>query len=140
MALSERAEQLRRVPMFSTCAAEDLERLAELAEPTSVEASTQVVHEGTGDSNRFFVITAGHAKVSKRLRKVAELGPGDFFGELALLVDRPRTCSVTATTPLELLCLDRRSFRDAVGQVPMLGLRVAEALANRLATVEDDLM
>jgi CRP-like cAMP-binding protein len=138
--LSERAEQLRRVPLFTTCAADDLERLATLAEPVSVEVSTEVVHEGTGSSNRFFVIASGHARVSKRLRKVAELGPGDFFGELALLVDRPRNCTVTATTDLELLCLDRSAFREALEHTPTLGLRVAEALALRLCTLEDDLL
>jgi CRP-like cAMP-binding protein len=138
--LSEQAEQLRRVPLFSTCAAEDLERLATLASVVHVETATEVVHEGTGTSDRFFVIAEGHARVTKRLRKVAELGPGDFFGELALLIDRPRSCTVTATTDLVLVCLDRSTFRDALARTPTLGLRVAEALATRLCTLEDDLL
>lgn len=137
---AEISEQLRRVPMFATCADDDLLALAAVAKPISVEASTEIVHEGTGDTNRFFVIASGHAKVSKRMRKVAELGPGDFFGELALLVDRPRSCTVLALTDLELLTLDRRDFRAALERVPTLGLRIAEALATRLTTLEDDLV
>jgi CPA1 family monovalent cation:H+ antiporter len=137
---SARAEQLRGVTLFSTCAADDLERLADLVQPVTVEAATEVVHEGTGSNSTFFVILGGHARVTKRLRKVAELGPGDFFGELALLVDRPRNCTVTATTELELLTLDRRAFRDALERTPTLGLRIAEALATRLSVLEDDLL
>lgn len=139
-ALSVRAEQLHRVPLFATCAPADLERLAGLAVAVQVDASTEVVHEGTGSSDRFFAIAAGHARVTKRMRKVAELGPGDFFGELALLVDQPRNCTVTATTDLELLCLDRSTFREALERTPTLGLRVAEALAGRLFALEDALL
>jgi CRP-like cAMP-binding protein len=139
-AMSERAEQLHRVPLFATCAAADLERLAALTTAVHVDAATEVVHEGTGTSDRFFVIADGQARVTKRLRKVAELGPGDFFGELALLVDSPRNCTVTAMTGLDLLCLDRSAFREALERTPTLGLRVAEALAHRLCALEDALL
>jgi CRP-like cAMP-binding protein len=134
------AAKLRRVPMFKGCSTDDLEELANRITSLSVDASAEIVHEGTTDTSRFFVIATGHAEVSKRFRKVAELGPGDFFGELALLVDRPRNCTVTATTPMEVLVLDRRSFTDALNDMPSLGAAVAAALADRLCALEDTLI
>jgi CRP-like cAMP-binding protein len=133
-------EQLRRVPLFASCPSADLDTIAALARPMAVEASTEIVHEGAGDVNKFFVISSGHVRVSKRMRAVAELGPGDVFGELALLVDRPRACTVLARTDCELLTFDRRAFRDALEHTPTVGLRLAEALAERLCTLEDDVL
>lgn len=106
-------ELLRAIPMFAPLPAKTLERLAHALRPEAVEAGADVVREGeVGD--RFYVVDAGEAEVLGRT-----LGPGDWFGEIALLRDVPRTATVTARTPLALYALERDEFLAAVtGSAP----------------------
>ncbi len=80
--------------------------------------------EGSTGSE-FFVIIDGDATVSRRGRKVATLGPGDAFGELALLDKAPRNATVTAQTPMEVVVLGQREFGGLIDEVP--GLRAQAA-------------
>ncbi|HKN88904.1 MAG TPA: cyclic nucleotide-binding domain-containing protein, partial [Acidimicrobiia bacterium] len=81
----------------------------------------------------FFVIVSGLAKVSRRGRKVGELGPGDFFGELALLIDSNRNATVTALTPMEAIVLSRREFEAALADAPRMTRKIMAGMARRLA-------
>ena len=76
---------------------------------------------------------SGLAKVSRRGRKVGELGPGDFFGELALLIDSNRNATVTALTPMEAIVLSRREFEAALADAPRMTRKIMAGMARRLA-------
>lgn len=106
-------ELLRGIPMFSPLPSKTLERLAHALRVELAEPGEDVVREGeVGD--RFYVVDAGEAEVLGRT-----LGPGDWFGEIALLRDVPRTATVTARTPLALYALERDEFLAAVtGSAP----------------------
>jgi CRP/FNR family transcriptional regulator, cyclic AMP receptor protein len=80
----------------------------------------------------FFVLVDGTVRVSRKGRKLAELGPGDWFGEIALLTDTPRTATVTATTPIRVLVLTDRAFRRVVEWMPSIALKVLSTVGQRL--------
>src|ERR1700730_17464640 len=89
---------LAQVPLFSACSKKDLQHIARRAEHVDVPAGKVLVREGAAGAE-FFIILHGTAEVSMRGRKVATLGPGAFFGDLALLDKAPRNATVTALTP-----------------------------------------
>ena len=124
---------LRANPMLSPLPGLALERLARAATRLSIRTGSEVIHEGDrGD--RFYMITAGLADVTVDGRRVATLGPGGSFGEIALLQDVPRSATVSAREDLDLVAVDRAEFLSALagngGGVARLG-GVAQA---RLAT------
>jgi CRP/FNR family cyclic AMP-dependent transcriptional regulator len=124
-------EHLASVPLFSACSRKDLQLVAKRAEDVKVDAGKELVSEGdTG--TEFFVIIDGNATVSHRGRKVAELGPGKFFGELALLERAPRNATVTADTPMELVVLGQREFAGLIDDVPEFAHKLLAGLARRL--------
>ncbi len=103
-------DHLSEVPLFSALSKRDLQLVARAAEDVKVEAGKVLVTEGSAGAE-FFVIVDGKARVTRRGRKVAGLGPGQFFGELALLDRAPRNATVVAETPMELLVLGRERAR-----------------------------
>jgi hypothetical protein len=116
----EALEQLRAIPMFAALPPPVLERLAASAEAMTVPAGAAVFQQGdVGD--RFYVIVSGRAAVDIDGAQSAELGPGDFFGEIALLRDVPRTATVRAVEELRLYAIERDEFLAAVtGHAPSL--------------------
>ena len=106
-------ELLRSVPIFGPLPEPTLERLSWQLVRVAVPAATAVIRQGDrGD--RFYVIAEGELDVVSDGRTVAVLGPGDYFGEIALLRDVPRTATVTARTPCVLYALEREDFLGAV--------------------------
>jgi CRP-like cAMP-binding protein len=87
-----------------------------------------------GDRGReFFVLLEGEANVTKDGRTINQLSAGDFFGEIALVSDTPRTATVTATTPVRALVIVDRSFRRLLKDQPEIQSKVLAALAARVA-------
>lgn len=128
---------LRRLPLFAPVPAPALEAAAAALEPIAFPAGAIVIREGAvGD--RFWVVGAGTLDVSQGGASVGSLGPGDAFGELALLRDIPRTATVTATSPVDLLGLDRDTFLLTLTASPRAveeaGRVAARHLANDRAT------
>lgn len=122
---------LAAVPLFSACSKRDLQIVARHAAVVDVPAGTAVVEEGAkGDA--FFFILAGEAVVRRRGRKVATLGPGRFFGELALLDPAQRDATVIAISPLTVGVLAARAFRAIVRDVPALSEKLLRGMAQRL--------
>jgi MFS family permease len=116
----EPLELLRRIEIFADLPEPVLERLAAGATAISVAADQIVVSRGEV-GNHFYVIAAGKAAVERDDGTTRELGPGDFFGEIALLRDVPRTATVRALEPLRLFALEREEFITAVtGHAPTL--------------------
>ena len=102
------------VPLLAVLAPRVVERLARQATSVHLGPGDVVVAEGD-DGDRFFVVAAGGVEVTQAGEPVRELGPGGWFGELALLRDTPRTATVTARTAVELVVLRREPFLTAVG-------------------------
>src|SRR6478672_1992012 len=124
-------DHLSQVPLFSALSRKELGLVARRAEDVVVPAGKVLVSEGeTGQ--QFFVIMSGTAKLTRRGRKIATLGPGDAFGELALLDKHPRNATVTAETPLEVVVLGQREFGGLIDEVPGFARKLLAGMARRL--------
>jgi len=124
-------DRLYGVPLFARCSARDLKVVARHMETIKVDAGADIVREGEpGDV--FFVVLAGDATVHRGGRKVRGLGPGDYFGELALLDPAPRAATVRATTPMELGALEHHIFRALVRDMPAMTAGLLSSMAREL--------
>jgi CRP-like cAMP-binding protein len=122
---------LKRAPLFSGCSKAELEELALGADELAVREGEVLTREG--DRGReFFVLVSGSVDVSKDGKTIAELGAGDWFGEIALLAGLPRTATVTASTPVRVLILTSRAFERSVETMPSIALSVLASVAERL--------
>jgi MFS family permease len=119
---------LRPIPIFAPLPPPTLERLASQAVPVQVSTGTEVVRQGE-PGDRFYVIESGRFEVAVDGARTAELGPGEFFGEIALLRNVPRTATVKATADSKLLALGRHEFLDAVAGHPP-SARAADAVVG----------
>ena len=120
------------VPLFRACSRKARSTVARRAKERRVGAGEVVINEGeTG--NEFFVIMDGQAQVRRGGKKVATLGPGQFFGDLAVLDKAPRNATVTAETPMALLLvLGQREFSALIEEVPGFAHKLLAGLAHRL--------
>ena len=124
-------ELLSSVPLFSACTRKELRHIASLADRVDVEAGHVLTREGEL-GHEFFAIAEGTAKVSSKGRKLATLGPGDFFGEMSLLDQHPRTATVTAETPMSLYVVGAADFNRLLDDVPFVARKMLKGLAGRL--------
>ena len=127
-----KVELLKKVPLFAGCSKSELTQLAKTADELDVREGTVLTREGKS-GREFFVLISGTAKVTKNGRKVADLGPGDWLGEIALLTDSPRTATVTATSAIDLLVITDRGFRTVVETMPSIALKVLSSVGERLS-------
>src|SRR4029079_15029513 len=96
-----------------------------------VESGHVLVHEGARES-QFYLVVDGQAKVTRGRKTVATLGPGEYFGELALLDPGPRNATVTAVSDMEVLELGSREFGGLLEEVPGIARKLLAGLARRL--------
>lgn len=127
-----KVDLLRRVPLFAGLSKRELEQLGSIADELDLPEGRTLIKEGTRGLE-FFVLVEGAVRVVKNRRRVAALRDGDFFGEIALVVDVPRTSTVVAETPVRLLVLTKRDFQRLLREQPGIQRKVLEALAERLA-------
>ncbi|KGN39607.1 MFS transporter [Knoellia subterranea] len=123
---------LRSIGIFAPLSAPTLEALARKVERLTLPAGTVVVTEGE-ESDRFYVIVSGSVEVTAAGETVRNEGPGDFFGEIGLVRDVPRTATVTTVEPTELICLDRDDFLGAVSGTGESRRAADEIVARRLS-------
>ncbi len=121
------------MPLFSGCSKRDLAAIAKLAVEIDLPAGHTLIHEDTPVAYSFFVLLEGGAEVRRRDRLVATLAPGDFLGELALILRRPRTATVTLTAPSRLLSISAHNFRSLLDRSPEIEFKLLAPLAERLA-------
>lgn len=122
--------------LFAPLPLPTLERLASRLVPARAAAGETIVRQGD-EGDRFYVIVAGEVEVTHDGQRVAVLGPGDVFGEIALLRDVPRTATVQAPTDVELYTLDRATFVDALAGDDAGGGLAAGLVDRRLAELEE---
>ena len=116
--MSDLADELKRVPLFSELDGRQLNRLARHFRERTVSPGTTPVREGEMSGVGFFVVADGEAAVTVGGAQVATLGSGDHFGELALVSEAERTATVTATTELRLLEIPFWDFREFAHRNP----------------------
>jgi CRP-like cAMP-binding protein len=130
-------ELLQRIPIFSALPAPTLERLASELDTVIAPAGTPVIRQGD-HGDRFYIVEAGGLRVSVDGSPGRELGPGDSFGEIALLRDVPRTATVEAETDSRLLALERDAFLDAVTGHPPSARAADVVVGARLGLATPD--
>jgi len=126
-------ELLKKVPLFAGCSKNELRQLATIADELDLREGTVLTREGR-PGREFFVLIDGTAEVRKKSKKIADLGPGDWLGEIALITDSPRTATVTATSPVDVLVITDRRFRSVVETMPSIALKVLARVGERLAS------
>ena len=129
---NEKVELIKKVPLFANCSKRELEEIAHIADEIDLNEGKEMTREGSR-GREFFVLLEGEADVTKQGRSINKLGSGDFFGEIALVADSPRTATVTATSPVRALVITDRSFRRLLEEQPEIQRKVLQELAERLA-------
>jgi CRP/FNR family transcriptional regulator, cyclic AMP receptor protein len=125
-----RVERLRTVPLFGGCSDKELTFIATRVEEVDIPSGKVLCRKGESGGD-FFVILQGKAEVDTGTAKKT-LGPGDFFGEIALLDDGPRTATVRSVTPMRSLVLSHAQFRDVLHQNADITVKVLRAVTERL--------
>jgi CRP-like cAMP-binding protein len=124
-------KRLADVAIFSSLSRKDLERLAQWTDEVSVPAGETLAEQGRF-AHEFFVIEDGAAEVRQNGERIAELGPGDFFGEIGLLETERRTASVVATTPMQVIVMFQREFKQMEQEMPSVATLIRSAIRARL--------
>lgn len=125
------ADHLATVPLFASLSKKDLQRVAKASDEVGIEAGRTLVEQGrTG--HEFFLIIEGSAAVRRNNRKVTDLGPGQYFGELAILDRGPRSASVVANTDMKVLVLGQREFVGVLDSIPGMAYKLLTVMAQRL--------
>jgi CRP-like cAMP-binding protein len=133
-----KADALGRAPLFEALSRDELKELAKLSEDLEVPEGKVLCREGE-TAQEFFVIVDGEVDVTQDGERVATLSDGDFFGEIALLEDIPRTATVTAKAPLRFFVLTRQAFWSLIERQPDVERKILRALAKRVLASTDDL-
>ncbi|MGH2793859.1 MAG: cyclic nucleotide-binding domain-containing protein [Actinomycetota bacterium] len=124
------AKRLKTIPLFKELSDKELQRVAQLADEVEVPEGSHLADEGRF-AHEFFVIEEGKADVVHDGKNLAELGPGDFFGEIALIKTERRTASVIAKTPMSLIVMFGPNFRSVASDLPAVAAKINGAIEAR---------
>jgi CRP-like cAMP-binding protein len=124
-------ERLARVPLFAGLSKKDLKKVSSLATRLDLPVGKELTHQGA-TGNEFLVVLDGEVDVVIDGKVVASRGPGDYFGEIALLDDRPRVATVVAKTPVSIEVIGRREFKALVDDQPEIAQQLLATMAQRL--------
>jgi len=128
-------ELIKRVPLFADLDNRELREVADSMKERIFDAGDTVTEEGKGGAG-FFVIDEGTAKVSVGGREVRTFGPGDYFGEIALIADIDRTATITADSELRCFGMTVWDFRPLVESNASIAWKLLQAMAQRLKEAE----
>ena len=123
---------LKQIPLFASLSKHELQTAAHLADEITVEPGEHLAEEGRF-AHEFFAIQEGKADVVHDDTVIAQLGPGDFFGEIALIKTDRRIASVVATTPMKLVVMFGPNFRTLADTVPKVKEKIDAAIEARCA-------
>lgn len=127
---------LKAVPLFSSCSQNELRAIAQLGSKIYPEAGAFLTKKGKV-GHEFFLVLEGIAACRVGRREVRHFGPGEYFGEMALLYGGVRTADVIATSEMVLLNLDAREFKTMLRASPEIGIKMLANLAERLSDATD---
>ena len=127
-----KSELLKRAPLFANCSKRELGAISSIADEIDLKEGKELTRQGK-PGREFFVLVEGTADVIRNGRKQRTLKAMDFFGEIALVHETPRTATVRATSPVRALVITERNFKRLLKEQPDIQRKVLEALAERLA-------
>lgn len=122
---------LSRVPLFSSCSKTELRRIASIADEIDLRRGKVLTRQG-GSGREFFVLLEGDVDVVQDGKRINTLGPGDFFGEMALISKQPRNATITATSPVRALVITETNFKRLLREDAHVSVKVLETVAGRL--------
>ncbi|MGQ0669979.1 MAG: Crp/Fnr family transcriptional regulator [Actinomycetota bacterium] len=123
-------DRLKSIPLFSDLSRHGRAEIARWADEVDVPAGKHLVDQGDF-AYEFFVIEDGHAEVTAGGKRLADLGPGEFFGEIALIEADRRTASVVALSPMAVIVMHARDFRAMEAEMPKVAERIQQKLRER---------
>jgi CRP-like cAMP-binding protein len=132
---NQKVELIKSVPLFARCSKKELTEIAALADELELPEGKRLIRQGER-GREFFVLLDGAVDIARDGASIDTMAAGDFFGEIALVSNVPRTATVTALSPVRLLVITDRDFRALLEHSPEIQLKVLEALAERLAQLE----
>lgn len=132
--MSEFADILNRSALFASCDPKELENIAEVVTERNFNAGQVIVHEGDTTGAAMWVIVDGEVEITTGSHVITTLGPGEVFGEMALLErdPQPRSADVVARTDVRALQLTRWDLRGVVAQYPDIAMKMVHTVAERL--------
>lgn len=132
----EKLALLRDIPLFRYLSKRHLEMVSRNADEIRVDAGHELTREGRL-GHELFIIVEGTASVTRQDLHLADLGPGEFVGELSLLDNEPGSATVTAETPMVLLVIGERQFHSLLLAIPELTVEVLRGVAQRLRGADE---
>ena len=135
MAGDQKLKLLKTVPLFASCDAREIERLGMLVDEVDLPAGRVLFHQGDL-AHELYIVVSGQVRVERDGEVLANRGPSEFLGEIALVAGGPRTATVTLVTDCRLLVLGRRDFHSLMDEFPALKMRVLETLAKRVYSLD----
>lgn len=129
---NKKIDLIKRAPLFAPAKKSELEQIAMIADEIDLPEGKVLIKEGD-QGREFFVLIEGTARVERDGKKIADIGPGDFFGEIALIAKTPRNATITTTSPVRALVITDRAFKQLLDHSPTIAVGVLVALAERLA-------
>ena len=124
------ANHLKSIALFADLHDHERERVAQWADEVEVEEGKHLADQGEF-AYEFFVIEEGSAVVTKNGEHITDLGPGDFFGEIALMETDRRTATVTASSHMHLIVMHGRDFREMASEMPHVAEKIRTAIRER---------
>lgn len=122
--------RLKKFPLFAELSDQERQQIGQWADEVEVPEGKHLIDQGQF-GYEFFVIEEGKAEVRRGDDVIAQLGPGDFFGEIALLEADRRTASVIATEPLRTIVMTRQQFISMEADMPSVASQIRQAIEDR---------
>lgn len=129
-------EFLARVPIFSNCTADEIAAITAVAQPSFFQPGQIIVTQGT-PGQAFYLILAGRVEILRDGHSLGAFGPGDFFGEMALLDQAPRSATIKAIEQTECLMLSSWDFKAQLEKYPSIAVKLLEVLSRRLRVADE---
>jgi CRP-like cAMP-binding protein len=137
VARDEKLDLLHRIPLFNSFGRTRIARLGALAEELDVPSGKVLMRQGE-DGGDLMVVVRGRVAIERDGSRLNTLGPGDFFGEIALVAHGPRTATATTEEPTTLLVVNHRDFHSLMEEFPEVAVQVINTLAHRVRRLEPD--
>jgi CRP-like cAMP-binding protein len=139
MADNRKVELLRQVPLFTRCTGNAIDLIAQIADEVDVPAGAKLMQQGEL-GHQFFFIADGRIRIDRDGRELKMLGPGDYFGEVALLDEGHRTASATAETAAKLLVIDHRGFNSLMDSSVEIRASILKGLVDKIRVLAPEVL
>ena len=133
--MATKAALIAQVPLFARCSKKEIGHIAALATKVTAHEGDVIIEEGTSGGD-FHIVASGEADITIGGKKIRKIGPGDYFGEMSLLGNRPRSATVIATSRMNLYVIDARGFNEMLDTTPSVTLSLLTTLSGRLRAAE----